>query len=276
MLEVKLLGQFNVLLDGKRLIIPTRNAQSLFAYLVLNAGRAHRREQLAGLLWPDSNEKNARSNLRHELWRLRKSLDIKVEKVFLIDDLTIAFNAQSDYSVDVYGLEKVPVEGSTAEDLIGALSCYQGELLPGFYDEWIFAERERLAALFETRMTRLLEILQTEGRWGDVQEWGMRWIGLGHLPEPAYRALMAAYANTGDLAKAAATYERLTRGLQKELGVMPSEQTQALYERIEAGWKSNPQAKAQSSAAQLLRSPAVFITPAFSLPRLRRSNLPRP
>jgi DNA-binding SARP family transcriptional activator len=75
MLEVRLLGQFEVLRDGRRLTIPTRNAQSLFAYLILNAGKAIRREKLAGLLWPDSSEENARSNLRHELWRLRKAIE---------------------------------------------------------------------------------------------------------------------------------------------------------------------------------------------------------
>ena len=36
MLEMQFLGQFNISRDGKQLTIPTRNAQSLFAYLVLN------------------------------------------------------------------------------------------------------------------------------------------------------------------------------------------------------------------------------------------------
>ncbi|HZD57472.1 MAG TPA: hypothetical protein VE136_12145 [Anaerolineales bacterium] len=92
MLEVTLLGQFEVRQDGRRLTIPTRNAQSLFAHLLLNAGQSHRRERLAGLLWPDASEENARSNLRHELWRLRKALETNGESYFLIDDLSLAFN----------------------------------------------------------------------------------------------------------------------------------------------------------------------------------------
>ena len=91
MFEVRLLGQFEVLLDGKRLAIPTRNAQSLLAYLALHSGVAFRREKLAGLLWPDSSEDNARSNLRHELWRLRKALGAGAASCFRIDDLTITF-----------------------------------------------------------------------------------------------------------------------------------------------------------------------------------------
>ena len=46
--------------------IHARPAQSLLAYLLLNPV-AHRRERLAGLLWPDSTEANARRNLRQAL-----------------------------------------------------------------------------------------------------------------------------------------------------------------------------------------------------------------
>jgi len=136
MLEVRLFGEFDVLRDSRRLTIPTRKAQALFAYLLLNAGKPHRRERLAGLLWPDSGEDNARSYLRHELWRLRKTLEADGETYLNTDDLTIAFNPHSAYSLDVQRLESVPLDSSTTDDLIEALSAYQGELLPGFYDEW--------------------------------------------------------------------------------------------------------------------------------------------
>jgi len=72
MLQIRLLGRFDVRLDGKRVIIPSRAGQSLLAYLVLTAGTAHRRERLAGTFWPDISDENARKNLRQELWRIRK------------------------------------------------------------------------------------------------------------------------------------------------------------------------------------------------------------
>jgi DNA-binding SARP family transcriptional activator len=188
MLDVRILGRFEVMRDGKLLTIPTRNAQSLFAYLVLNAGNAQRRERLAGMLWPDSSEDNARSNLRHELWRLRKAMGNEAEDYFRTDDLTIAFDSTSSYALDVNKLENLPLESSSVDDLIDALSAYQGELLPGFYDEWISVERERMNTLFEAKIGRLLEHLQSEGRWREVLEWGTRWITMGRWPEPAYRA----------------------------------------------------------------------------------------
>ena len=231
MLEVRLLGRFQVSYNGKVVSIASRPAQTLFAYLILNAGTPHRREKLAGLLWPDSLEETARDNLRHALWRLRKSLPSTSKAVYLLaDDLSIAFNSTSDYWLDADELKSLSESAST-DTLITVLSNYQGELLPGFYEEWVVLEREHLSSIFEHHMARLLSLLQGEKRWLDVLDWGEGWIRLGQKPEPAYRALMLAHAAKGDMSKVAATYERCVKSL-RELGVEPSDQTRALYESL--------------------------------------------
>jgi predicted ATPase/DNA-binding SARP family transcriptional activator len=234
MLEVCLLGGFDVKHDGKSVGIPSRPAQSLFAYLVLNAGVSHRREKLAGMLWPDSLEETARDNLRHSLWRVRKALEKSSSTRFLhADDMAIRFNESSEYRVDATALTKVD-ENAAADDLISVLDAYQGEFLPGFYDEWVVLEREHLQSVFEHQMARLMSLLQEQGRWLDILDWGERWIKLGAKPEPAYRALMNAHAAKGDMSKVAATYERCVKSLN-ELGIEPSEQTKALYKNLKSG-----------------------------------------
>jgi DNA-binding SARP family transcriptional activator len=98
MLEVRLFGRFEVKHQKKLINISSRPAQFLFAYLILSAGTAHRREKLAGLLWPDSLEETARDNLRHALWRIRKALPPKPKIEYLLaDDLSIVFNASAEY-----------------------------------------------------------------------------------------------------------------------------------------------------------------------------------
>jgi predicted ATPase/DNA-binding SARP family transcriptional activator len=236
MLEVRLLGKFDVRRDGKTIAITSRPAQSLFAYLILNAGTSHRREKLAGLLWPDSLEETARDNLRHALWRIRKALPASQQpktEYLLTHDLSIAFNGSANYWLDAAELEKVS-EDASADDLIAILSAYQGELLPGFYDEWVGLEREHLYSVFEHHMARLMSLLQNENRWLDILDWAERWIKLGQKPEPAYRALMSAHATKGDMSKVAATYERCVKSL-REFGIEPSEQTRALYQKLKAG-----------------------------------------
>ena len=76
MLEIRILGQFELRREGAIVQLPSRPAQSLLAYLALSAGTAHRREKLAGLLWPDSDDDNARNSLRHALWRIRKAIEV--------------------------------------------------------------------------------------------------------------------------------------------------------------------------------------------------------
>ncbi|MCB0082751.1 MAG: hypothetical protein KDE47_17550, partial [Caldilineaceae bacterium] len=171
MIEVRLLGQFEVLLDGEPVELTARPAQSLFAYLVLNPV-AHRRERLAGLLWPDSSEANARRNLRQALWQIRRALGEPADTVLVVDEITLAFNSHHEHAVDTERIAAPVTEEPNADELMATVALYTGELLPGFYDEWVLLERERLQAQFERKFTLLLEQLVTEQRWADVLQWG--------------------------------------------------------------------------------------------------------
>jgi WD40 repeat protein/DNA-binding SARP family transcriptional activator/ABC-type branched-subunit amino acid transport system substrate-binding protein len=231
MLEIRLLGGFELRREGTPLLLPSRPAQSLLAYLALSASTAHRREKLAGLLWPDADDDNARSNLRHALWRIRKTIepDQSAAPYLLTDDLAVTFNAGANYQLDTTILART---SGSVKDEMEAVAAYRGELLPGFYDDWVTLERERLEALFQHKMQRLIERLVDEHKWADVLEWGERWIALGHAPEPGYRALMIAHAALGNRSRAAAVFRRCREALFNELGVEPSAATLRLYEQL--------------------------------------------
>ena len=128
---------------------------------------------------------------------------------------------------------------------------YRGELLPGFYDEWVLRERERLEAVFERKMSDLLDRLVAERRWPEVLETAERWIAVGHVPEPAYRALMLAHSERGDRARVATVYQRCRQALFEELGATPSEQTRRLFDDLSRGLRVLPPlAEADEPAAQ--------------------------
>ena len=248
MLQIRLLGQFDIRLDGKRVTIPSRAGQSLLAYLVLTAGKPHRREKLAGTLWPDTTDENARKNLRQELWRIRKAISggqQSLEWDYLVaDEFSVKFNGEAEYWLDVVQVERPDLD---LQALLANLSLYQGELLPGFYDEWVTLERERVNAIFEARMEQLLEGLITAERWIAVQEWGERWLTLSGAREPAFRALMLASGARGDMAKVVSLYKRCTDELMEQLGVEPSAETRALYDGLLKGAKTPLRTSAQPS-----------------------------
>lgn len=72
-LHLRLLGDFQLTHDGATVngLSPAR-LQSLLAYLALHRASPQPRRHLAFLLWPDSIEVQARTNLRHLLHQLRE------------------------------------------------------------------------------------------------------------------------------------------------------------------------------------------------------------
>jgi DNA-binding SARP family transcriptional activator/muconolactone delta-isomerase len=236
-LRIFLIGQFKLQADDAPIELPSRPAQSLLAYLALHAGVVHRREKLAGLFWHDATETNARSYLRQALWRIRKAFEavsIPWENYLDITDISVSFRQESDHWLDTEAFLDMAMDGSV-EGLQEQTGLYTGELLPGFFDDWVLSERERLQAAYHQKMDRLLDELLSAGRWHEAVNNGEQWIRLGYAPEPAYRALMRAYAGMGDQAMASATYQRCIEALDKELGLDPSPETRRLYDQIFQG-----------------------------------------
>jgi DNA-binding SARP family transcriptional activator len=74
-LRISLLGPFEVWLDGEPITsFHSDKVRALLAYLAVEAGRPHRRETLAGLLWPDYPDRSARTSLSNTLSHLRTAL----------------------------------------------------------------------------------------------------------------------------------------------------------------------------------------------------------
>jgi DNA-binding SARP family transcriptional activator len=178
------------------------------------------------VLWPDSTEANSKGYLRNAIWRIRKTLkDISSDSsdYILSNKINIAFNHKLPFWVDTQDLEKS--KGQSAQELLEETSLYHGELLPGFYEDWVVLERERLRTVFDRKMHRLLQFLIDDKSWEQVIEQAERWISLGDTPEPAYRALMIAYASLGDKGKALRSLSAVLDALEHELGVSPTEET---------------------------------------------------
>src|SRR5690606_36795724 len=106
MLTVRLLGGFEVRLDDQRVDIPSRAGQALLAYLLLPPGSVHRRERLAGLLWPDATERAALTNLRQALYVLSKALEPAGSRLVVADRVNIWSDVRGLGWLDVAVLEQ--------------------------------------------------------------------------------------------------------------------------------------------------------------------------
>nr|AFS60668.1 transcriptional regulator [bacterium symbiont of Theonella swinhoei pTSMAC1] len=103
-LEISLLGTLSLTLDSQPLShIESDKGRALLAYLAMESDRPHRRETLAGLLWPDHADRAGRQNLRRMLYNLRRVLagDQDPNAFLSASHQDIQFNPASDHRLDV-------------------------------------------------------------------------------------------------------------------------------------------------------------------------------
>ncbi|MBC8504950.1 MAG: hypothetical protein ISR58_13420 [Anaerolineales bacterium] len=253
-LQITLLGSFKVSLENKPVSgFKSDKARALLAYLSVEADRPHRREALAGLLWPDSPERKARTNLRSALANLRQVLgDQQAEPCFLSStQQTIQFNPNSDYKLDV----KLFLEGigqytrdhsieleNDLESLKYALDRYQGEFLAGFYlrkatifENWVFITREALHRQALNGLHLLTGYYQEIGQYDQALRFAHRQVSLEPYQETGQQQVMWLLALNGQRNEALAQYQRFRKLLKEELATEPLEQTQAMHARILTG-----------------------------------------
>ena len=158
-LTLSFLGCFQVSLDDRPVTdFKSNKVRALLAYLAVEADRPHRREALAGLLWPDWPDRDALSNLRYALASLRRTLgDHTAEPPFLlITPHTIQFNPASDHWLDVAELERQIADSrcgaADGAKQVAAQSLWRGSFLPGFsiggaapFEEWALLRREQIS-----------------------------------------------------------------------------------------------------------------------------------
>ena len=243
-LTLSLLGPFEVSLAGEPVTgFISDKVRALLAYLAVEADHPHRRESLAGLLWPDWPEPSSRKNLRNALSNLRTAIaDRDADPPFLlITRQTIQFNRESDHEFDVAQFESLAT-GERAEGWAEAMALYHGPFLEGFsvgdsapFEDWERLERERLERLALKVLGKLAGHWEARGDMERALGYARRQVELAPWHEEGHRTIMRTLALSGQRGAALAQYEECCRTLAEELDAEPSAETVALYDRIRAG-----------------------------------------
>lgn len=219
-IKVRLLGGFYIEEEGRAVSLPL-TLQRMVAYAALQAAWVPR-TRAAAHLWPDTSEARAASNLRTGLWRLRRNLQV------LVADPT-AISLAPDVEVDVHLLSALAEEVFDGDfNGLGRVRQYRAELLPGWADEWLTIERERLRQLELHLLEAGADVCIEQGRYGDAVDLAHRAIELEPLRESSHRALIQSYLASGNRMAALTQFQRLSRVLLAELGLPPEADTQRL------------------------------------------------
>ncbi len=237
-LQIRLLGEFSVAVDGESVNgLNSARIQSLLAYLLLNRATPQSRQQLAFLFWPETSDRQAQTNLRQLLHTLRRRLPA-VADALLVDERTIRWRADASLHLDVAEFEAALARAkhTTGNQRLRAFeeaaAVYRGVLAPDCYDDWIQAERERLAQQHLAALEQCVLLNEERRAYAQAIDWARQLLAADPLHEATYRRLMRLYALNNDRVAAMRVYHTCVAVLEQELDVDPSAATRELYERL--------------------------------------------
>ncbi|HEX5630675.1 MAG TPA: BTAD domain-containing putative transcriptional regulator [Acidimicrobiia bacterium] len=244
MLALSLLGTPEVLVDGSPLVVDTRKATALLAYLAIEGGE-HARDHLVELLWPDTDPERSRSSLRRTLSTLRTALGgrwVEADRAAVRmtrNGVTVDVDEFASLADDLHGHDAATTCPRCLPEMRRAAALFRGEFLAGFvvrdapaFESWARIRSEQATRRADRVLQRLAAAEASAGDYSRAIETAWRRIGVDPLHEEAYRAAMLLHAWAGDRSGAVDAYRRLVAALDTELGVAPLEETSELYQAI--------------------------------------------
>jgi DNA-binding SARP family transcriptional activator len=222
---VILLGGPYVVTGGARREVP-QGSKRLLVFTALSTRRVDRR-QVAGALWPSGSDQRAIGNLRSALWRLKGA------GIDLIDSDNVSLGLRTGTVVDmriVLDWAARLIDGSA--DLADLSPVHWPadamELLPGWYDDWIIFERERIRQRLLHALEALSRRLIAVGRHADAVDAAISAVSIDPLRESASRILIEAHLAEDNIVEGRRAYNRYSDTLHRELGIAPSQQLTAI------------------------------------------------
>jgi DNA-binding SARP family transcriptional activator len=239
--RMRLLGRVSIEQDGQPPTDLPAKALELLSFLLLHRDRAHSREELAALLWPDAGAALARKYLRQTLWQLQSAL---AAELLLLRPGWVRIDADADWWLDVDAFERAweasrdvagaGLTGMQAHELEEAVVLYRGDLSEGSYSDWCIYERDRLQLTYLAMLEKLMGYCEAQHRYSQGVAYGHRILRHDPAREVTHRQLMRLHYRAGDRTTALRQYERCAEALDRELGLAPTAGTVALRDQIRA------------------------------------------
>jgi predicted ATPase/DNA-binding SARP family transcriptional activator len=278
--RVQLLGELRITRAGREvpLSLP-RKIGGLLGYLACFLERAHPRDALIELFWPEVDRESGRTSLRSALPILRHLFEpllagaASVSSPVLISDRQTVRLDPEQVTTDVAEFERnlqaAAQATSPAEEaafLERAVLHYGGELLAVYYEPWVLAERERLA---EAYVGALRHLAAARARQGDTEgaiEAARRAVQTDPLEEAAHYELIRQYAAAGQMAAARRQYQELERLLKEELAATPSQDFEDLLDAGEPSPVTSDRQTEQPVAPEAATSAPRLTVPPLPVP----------
>lgn len=242
-LEIQLFGALQVRHHGQPVTaLRAPRQQALLAWLLLHGHSPQPRRHIAFAIWPDSGEAQALTNLRRELYFLRRALP-DAERYLDITPSALRWRHDVPIGLDVTAFREATGQGSTGQGsmprgtpdiqaLERAARLYTADLLPAVDDDWLTPQRDELHQRAAEVMEQLLDRYEQTGDRTQALHHAQRLLALEPLRESVYARLMRLHLENGDAAAAQHAYTRCAEVLKTELDMTPGEALQAMSRHV--------------------------------------------
>ena len=236
-LEIRLLGAFQVTVDGRPAGARGAKRDALLALLALRRGRPASVEALIDDLWGSDLPTSPRNAVQHHVARLRAALGhdaiLATSNGYALANATVDAPVFEELLVDA---RAAPSDGDArrAGDLAArALSLWRGSALEGLADtDAVRAEAGRLEELridaLEERFEAALELGQHRELVSELRQA----VNAHPFRERLWRQLMLALYRSGRAADALETYQSARRVYVEQLGLEPGPELRRTQEAI--------------------------------------------
>lgn len=244
-LQVQMLGGFGLEVDGRPLpSLSSRQASSLVAYLAINRDRPHTRDLLAGRFWSELPDDLARRRLSNALWRIKSTMSEFLDEIELVaaTNDSIRVNPEVELRIDVDVFERnldelerrrqVDPRSVTAADLAAVVDDYRGDLMAGYYDDWIEMPRKQIRNRYLDAVSQLVRMYSGTSEYEPAMRYAQILVEAEPLVDEWQRDLIRLYALNGQQSAAEQHFARYAEALKDELKGTPSRATLDLVERI--------------------------------------------
>lgn len=261
----------------------TKKVGLLLAYLAYYPQVPHTRQHLAEMLWPEEVLDVSAPRLRQAFSSLRRQMEppgllpapllqtsggrsiLQINKDLILTDVSLFHQALRRTR------ENLDVE-TALPCLIDAVNLYRGEFLPGYEEEWVLLERERIVELALSAIQRLIAIFTQQNDLERACEMSQRALQLDPLNEQSHLTLIRLLLSAQKPSQALRQYQVLETIWREQLDSAPSTSARKLAQQIRQILDNEvvhpPKAAPDFPSASPIPTPAPPGNPPPTLPRM--------
>lgn len=244
--HIRMLGGFSVSYGGNCVDDSSnrmRKVWLLLAYLVCNRGRVSTQENYLTLLRGAGGEESADpgGKLKAMFYRVRTMLNAVNPEAghewIVRKNGTYCWNEAVPVALDAEIFESLCRDAAASDDserrltLYGeALSLYGGDFLPKLNIEpWVIPLSAYYHQMYLTAVQQTLELMRERGLWREMAALCEKALKIEPYSEELYCFYMRALLALEKRTEAVHAYEEMSEALFATFGVMPSDETRAIY-----------------------------------------------